>query len=416
MSGSNLTRRLRRPVVSRIAHDACVESEPLALDNHWWRSLDPAFSKLPEGFDLAGLDRLRVGATGVVDRFVRTFAATSLIAFGGPSGYNPVQMRLANKDREFYEPFALRGEAERFFEAPRGLPTVRVRRSRSGGFRPKHGHVESLRFKSTFVPRNPRLRESYAKFRRNSYAHVRYWRHRNGPRPTLIAIHGFGAESYSLNQWFFALPWLYHTLGVDVALFNLPFHGRRQTQFSPFSGHGFFAGGPSRINEGFAQAVHDFRTLLDYLSECRGVNEVGVTGISLGGYTTALLAGVEPRLRFAIPNVPVVSLADLMMEWQPVASVLRAVLKATGLTLPDVRQMLAVSSPLTYAPVIPRERLMVIGGVGDRMAPPKHSRLLWDHWDRCRLHWFPGSHLLHLDRSGYLDEIGRFLRDIDFVR
>jgi len=47
---------------------------------------------------------------------------------------------------------------------------------------------------------------------------------------------------------------------------------------------------------------------------------------------------------------------------------------------------------------------MIIGGVGDRLAPPKHTRLLWEHWGRPRLHWFPGSHLLHLDKGEYVYE------------
>ena len=71
--------------------------------------------------------------------------------------------------------------------------------------------------------------------------------------------------------------------------------------------------------------------------------------------------------------------------------------------------------PLTYAPLLSKERLMIIGGVGDRLAPPKHAHLLWEHWNRCRIHWFPGSHLIHLDRGRYLGELSRFLRDIGFV-
>jgi len=55
---------------------------------------------------------------------------------------------------------------------------------------------------------------------------------------------------------------------------------------------------------------------------------------------------------------------------------------------------------------------MIIGGVGDRMAPPKHSRLLWD---RCRIHWFPGNHLLHLDRGEYLEQMLRFMRELEFL-
>ena len=80
-----------------------------------------------------------------------------------------------------------------------------------------------------------------------------------------------------------------------------------------------------------------------------------------------------------------------------------------GMDLKDARRMVAVSCPLTYEPVLPSERLMIVGGVGDRLAPPKHSRLLWDHWGRCRIHWFPGSHIIHMDRGVYLTEMARFM-------
>jgi pimeloyl-ACP methyl ester carboxylesterase len=57
---------------------------------------------------------------------------------------------------------------------------------------------------------------------------------------------------------------------------------------------------------------------------------------------------------------------------------------------------------------------MVIAGAGDRLAPPKHARLLWDHWERCHIHWFPGNHLIHLDQGKYLKEIATFLKATDF--
>jgi hypothetical protein len=31
--------------------------------------------------------------------------------------------------------------------------------------------------------------------------------------------------------------------------------------------------------------------------------------------------------------------------------------------------------------------------------------MLWEHWDRPRVHWFAGSHVLHFGRSGYLEEM-----------
>jgi pimeloyl-ACP methyl ester carboxylesterase len=127
------------------------------------------------------------------------------------------------------------------------------------------------------------------------------------------------------------------------------------------------------------------------------------------------LAAVEERLHFAIPNVPVVSMPDLVLEWFPLNLPLKMMLKTSKTSIRDARHMLAVHSPLTYQPLIPKERLMVIAGAGDRLAPPKHARLLWDHWDRPNIHWFPGNHLVHLDKGKYLKEMARFLKDIDFT-
>lgn len=412
------TLRAPRAIVSHIAHSdakAAVDRAEHAGEA-WWDVLDPGFYKSAERFQNLGLmDRFLISATAGIDVLIRTGAAVGLSVLAAPPGFNPFEIKRSLDDAPFYEQFIASGDPQRYFLAPHGTVPVRVRRVTEGGvFQPRDGSCENLRFESPFVPRNPRLRKAYLAHTRNRFAHVRYWRHADGPRPTVVAIHGFGAEGYALNQWMFALPWMYETLGLDVALFNLPFHGKRQTQFSPFSGHGFFAGGIARINEAFAQGVHDFRLLLNYLEEHRGVTEVGATGISLGGFTTALLAATEPRLKFAIPNVPVASLADIVLEWEPLGTLIRAALKTLRLDVHDARRLLAVSCPLTWKPVLPKKRLMVIGGVGDRLAPPTHSRLLWDHWERPRLHWFPGSHVLHVDRFGYLHEIAKFFEEIGF--
>ena len=55
-----------------------------------------------------------------------------------------------------------------------------------------------------------------------------------------------------------------------------------------------------------AQAVHDFRSVIDYL-EFTGVDRIALTGMSLGGYTSALIACVDDRIQAVMPNVPVVT-------------------------------------------------------------------------------------------------------------
>jgi hypothetical protein len=404
----------RAAVLSRIVHDA-LHAEPTmaGLGPRWWETLPTNFAEEHERFTLPLRDQVPVKLGAAGDLVLRTLGACLVGALAVPVGYRPSALAAALADADFYGAMAGSGDPDRFFLRPPEGVVVTARPARGPLFRPRDGTALDVSFESPYVPRSARVRRRYLAHARNRTAHLRWWRHDAGPRPTVLAVHGFSADLYHLNEWFFALPWLYG-IGCDVVLFTLPFHGRRQDPTSPFSGHGFFAGGASHINEAFGQAIFDLRIVIDYLLGRRGVPRVGITGVSLGGFTSALLACVEPRLSFAIPNVPVATLPDLVAEWEPLGTMLRAALRVTGRSLVDARRLLAVSSPLTYRPRLPRERLMVVGGVGDRLAPPKHARLLWEHWDRCALHWFPGSHLVHLDRGEYLRAMGRFLGRLGF--
>ncbi len=400
-------------VVSRIAHDSVRASPPIMPDGRWWRNLESNFYRRPEGFDLAMRDRWRVLATAAADIGIRTAGATAVGALAVPFGYHPLRLRNSFKHKDFYSDFVTRGDRDAFFKKPAHGVEIRRRRVKVHPLGDS-GTVEDLSFKSPFEPLHPAQRARWQRRSHNRIARARYLRHDGPPRPTVAFIHGFFADPYWLNELVFALPEFYWA-GCNVLLFTLPFHGKRQSRLSPFSGHGFFSGGVTALNEAFAQTVFDFRILLDFLLNSERAPEVGVTGISLGGYSSALIAAVEDRLAFSVPNVPVASLPDLVLEWEPLGTLMKTAMVAAGVSIKDLRQMTAVHSPLTWTPRLPRDRLMVIGGVGDRLAPPKHTRLLWDHWERCRIHWFPGSHVIHLDQGEYIGEMMHFMRDIDFL-
>jgi pimeloyl-ACP methyl ester carboxylesterase len=399
-------------IVSRISHRD--HAPLLGGPGPWWEALSHEFWRTREQFQLDPRDRARVGVTAFSDLVLRTLGACLIGASAFPLGYGPAQLEQARRDAEFYGPLAAGQDPGAVFPAP---PPTRVESAEAVRplHRPVSGRCDDVWFESPFVPLHPRMRERYLAHADNRIVRGRYWRHHQGPRPTLIAVHGFSADLYHLNEWFFALP-KYYDLGFDLLLCTLPFHGRRQTRWSPFSGHGFFAGGAAQINEAMAQAVCDLRVFIDWLLEAQAATAVGITGISLGGLVSSVLAAAEPRLAFVIPNVPVVSLVDLVFEWEPIGAVLRRALSKQRTSIAEARYVLAVSSPLTYRPQVPRERRMIIGGVGDRLAPPHHARLLWEHWDRCRIHWFPGSHLVHLDRGSYADEARRFLAELGLPR
>ncbi|MCB9526344.1 MAG: alpha/beta hydrolase family protein [Myxococcales bacterium] len=380
--------------------------------DEWWRRLEPDFAGQSEGFALDWYDRARVQLTAVSDLAIRSGAASAVGALAVSLGLQRSPLRADLDDVDFYARAAEQRNPDLFFAPPPKGVKVTATPASVPSFRPKDGQVMDLRFESPFLPVNPRMHGRWQQNQRNNIAHARYWRHESGPRPTIAAIHGFCADAYWLNTWFFALPLLYR-MGYDLLLFTLPFHGPRQHPLSPFSGHGFFARGLAGINEAFAQAVCDFRVLMDHL-EAEGVPRLGVTGMSLGGYTAALLAAVEPRLAFSMPNVPVASIPDLLLEWHPLSLAVRAMLAATRQPISTLRRALASCTPLSYPARLPKQRLMIIGGVADRIVPPKHARLLWDHWGRCAIHWFPGSHLIHFDKQDYVTQTAKFFKRIGF--
>ncbi|GAA5315694.1 MAG: prolyl oligopeptidase family serine peptidase [Candidatus Pelagadaptatus aseana] len=399
--------------VSRVANNTYSHTRRIMPEQPWWDYLESSFHKFPDDFELDIKTEAIVESTAWGDYLLRTVGSSLVGSLALPLSMSPGQIRRDQKMAEFYKGKADEGDPGSFFIPPDSAKIkIDIRSAGLLRFRPKDGECSLLSFESPFEPVNPSIRARYNQRKRNSRAWAQYWKHNDGPRPTIAIVHGFMADPYWLNRMFFALPWFYKQ-GYDILLYTLPHHGKRQSRFSPFSGHGFFAGGMGHVNESFAHAVHDFRVFMDYL-ESQGVTNIGVTGISLGGYTSSLLASVEDRLKFAIPNVPVVSLPDLMLEWFPMNTAIKAMLKITGTPISEFRHRMAVCSALTYQPRLEKNRLMIIAGAGDRLAPPKHARLLWDHWDRPNIHWFPGNHLMHLDQGKYLKEMAKFMRDIGF--
>ncbi len=243
--------------------------------------------------------------------------------------------------------------------------------------------------------------------------HAQHWVHGDGPRPTLCLIHGFMGSAYLFNGLFFSLPWFFRS-GYDVLLYTLPFHGRRAETNSPYSGYGYFADGMAGFAEAMAQAVHDFRSVLDYL-ESTGVDRIALTGMSLGGYTSALIATVDDRIQAVIPNVPVVTPEAAFDDWFPANMLVRAGQPAhPAWTSPKSDAATMFHSPLNYPPLVPKDRRLIIAGLGDKLAPPQQAEMLWRHWDRCAFHWFPGNHVLHVSQPDYLRRMTRFLQPFMF--
>ncbi len=371
---------------------------------------------LPDRSELTLFQRAIVDSSAVADIGLRT-AIASLV---GAAMLPPVLtglVRRADLEREranlaFYAELAAEHDSTVSFPVPSTLPRVWSRRANPIANYIARGNVEHVQFASSFEPINPAMRRLWRRLDRNNVVHAQHWRHDDGPHPTLCVIHGFMGSAYLLNGLFFSLPWFYRS-GYDVLLYTLPFHGRRAQLGSPFSGYGFFQFGMAGFAEAMAQAIYDFRSVIDYL-EHTGVDRIALTGMSLGGYTSSLIATAEDRLQAVIPNVPVVNPEALFDDWFPANKLVQFGRRASGISEEESFAASAFHSPLNYRPRLPKDRLLIITGLGDRLAPPEQAEELWEHWDRCALHWFPGNHVLHVSQPEYLRRMTRFMRPFMF--
>lgn len=371
---------------------------------------------LPRRSDLTLQQRMVVDASAVADLGLRTAVASVVGAAMLPrlagAALHPNRVHDEDAALDFYIDLAAQKDPLLSFPAPTAPPRVSTRPANQLASWIAHGSVNNIEFASSFQAVNPALREQRGSYARNNVVHAQHWVHGDGPRPTLCLIHGFMGSAYLFNGLFFSLPWFFKS-GYDVLLYTLPFHGRRAEANSPYSGYGYFADGMAGFAEAMAQAVHDFRSVVDYL-ESTGVHRIALTGMSLGGYTSALIAGVDDRIQAVIPNVPVVTPEAAFDDWFPANMLVRLGNRLTGVDKAKADAATLFHSPLTYPPLVPKDRRLIIAGLGDKLAPPQQAEILWRHWDRCAFHWFPGNHILHVSQPDYLRRMTRFLRPFMF--
>ena len=264
--------------------------------------------------------------------------------------------------------------------------------------------VFDARWESAYAPHAAGVRDAYLSHAENRTAHARLFLAKE-PRPAVVLVHGYMAGQWAVEERAWPISWLLRR-GLDVAIVVLPFHALRGR---PGGGAPPFPGADPRFtNEGFRQAMLDVRGLVGFL-RARGAPEVGAMGMSLGGYTTALLASVEPKLGFAVPIIPLASIADFARDQGRLGTDEQARMQHAALEAAN-----AVVSPLARTPLVSRERLLVIGAEADAITPIAHAERLAAHWGAplVRIH---GGHLLQFGRRDAFKAVGKMLRELGIM-
>ena len=222
---------------------------------------------------------------------------------------------------------------------------------------------------------------------RTAYAWV--LRHEGEPRPWVVCVHGAAMGQATADLRVFRAAWLHQALGLNVALPIQPRHGPR-TAGVPVS-----VGFPSQDLmdnvHTVAQSVWDIRRLVSWIRTTHGADDIAVHGLSLGGYTTALLAGIEPDLRCVILGVPAVDFGALIARHAGPHLRDDPRLGRFVSLADDVHRVI---SPLAVEPLVPKDRRFIYAGLADRLIHPIHQiREIERHWGDPEIHWFAGSHV-----------------------
>jgi len=248
---------------------------------------------------------------------------------------------------------------------------------------------EHLSFTSGYEPHPDEPgRERWLAHAPNRTAHAWVLRSEDLARPWLVCLHGFGTGTPAVDLRAFRAAQLQGSYGINVVLPVLPLHGPRAS--GRRSGDGLMSFDLIDSVHGLAQAVWDVRRVVAWL-RALGATRIGTYGLSLGGYTAALLASLEDGLACVITGIPASDIPALYRHHSPAWMRRRAAM--FHLWGPETARVHSVVSPLALEPKVAWDQRYIFAGMGDRMATPEQALRLWRHWGEPRILWYPGGHV-----------------------
>lgn len=270
---------------------------------------------------------------------------------------------------------------KRFFRPPPPLTDVTMRQVKKG-----KRTFYRMSFDSGYLPRPGEPGAGrWMSYSANNREYALLLRHPQ-PRPWLVCIHGTEMGRAALDLALFRSWRLHEDLGLNVVMPVLPMHGPRARALPK----GAVFPGEDILDDvhATAQAVWDIRRLLSWIRREEPESQIGLNGLSLGGYITALVASLEQGLTCAILGVPVADLVGLLS-------------RHSGLAADDPRRQTIelaepigrMTSPLSLAPLVPRPGRFIYAGVADQVVHPREQVVrLWEHWGRPEIVWYRGGH------------------------
>ena len=192
--------------------------------------------------------------------------------------------------------------------------------------------------------------------------------------PTLIILHALMSAS---DGGYRRIAARMNKQGWNVLFPHLPFHYSRSPEHH-VQGSLAITTDLVRNGETLRQAVQEIRQLMAW-SRARGSTKMGFLSTSYGGWIASLILSLE-KVDFALLLQPITEINYATFK-SPLARVMAALLTAHGITSHHLERHAHLTAPLLGMPQCAPERIIVIGGTRDRIAPPDQLQHFCRHWN-----------------------------------
>lgn len=277
---------------------------------------------------------------------------------------------------------------DQLFPAPSRPPLVLRRPAYAVGNRV----VEELTFPSEHVCLCPKYRLRHDRdYAANHTVYARWMHPRTGPRRSLVLyVHGWLEPGPWIEETTL-LPKMYRELDVDCAHIQLPFHGKRTPRGSLFHGEHYFTADLVRSLEAIRQSIIDVRSMLLWFRS-QGYEQVGVTGLSLGGSLTMLLACLSPLPDYIVPMISHLDLLDAV-ENAPILWRMRTDLDRFGIGPERRAELFRGIGFSRFQPTLSPDRQLWVAAREDRYLSAQAVERQWEMWRRPPILWIGGGHM-----------------------